>query len=88
MNKLIPMELKATNVLVPFDFCLTGEQKEAIIQNSNIVKYNKKEIIFRQNTRTSHIMFVKSGMVKIFKEGRNNKFIWQLIRSSLSPNER
>ena len=69
------MDLKATDVLVPFDFCLNAEQKEAIIQNSNTVKYNKKEIIFRQNTRTSHIMFVKSGMVKIFKEGRNNKFI-------------
>lgn len=63
------------NVLIPFENCLTEQEKEAIRQNSNSVLYGKKEIIFRQNTRTSHIMFVNSGMVKIFKEGRNNKFI-------------
>ena len=69
------MEFNTINELLPFDFCLSDEQKEAISENSNTVKYNKKEVVFRQNTRTSHIMFVKSGMVKIFKEGRNNKFI-------------
>lgn len=63
------------NVLIPFENCLTEQEKEEIRQNSNSVLYGKKEIIFRQNTRTSHIMFVNSGMVKIFKEGRNNKFI-------------
>lgn len=62
-------------ILVPFENCLTDSQKEEIMQNSNSVLYNKKEIIFRQNTRTSHIMFVNSGMVKIFKEGRNSKYI-------------
>jgi CRP/FNR family transcriptional regulator, polysaccharide utilization system transcription regulator len=69
------MESKAPTDLLPFDYCLTLDQKEAIKQNSNTVKFNKKEVIFRQNTRTSHIMFVKSGMVKIFKEGRNSKYI-------------
>ncbi len=69
------MEANETEVLVPFEYCLSSLQREAILQNSNVVKYNKKEIIFRQNTRTSHIMFVRSGMVKVFKEGRNNKFI-------------
>ncbi|QQS51342.1 MAG: Crp/Fnr family transcriptional regulator [Bacteroidota bacterium] len=69
------MEANETEVLVPFEYCLSSLQREAVLQNSNVVKYNKKEIIFRQNTRTSHIMFVRSGMVKVFKEGRNNKFI-------------
>lgn len=62
-------------VLVPFEQYLTEDEKEEIRQNSNTVEYNKREIIFRQNTRTSHIMFVSSGMVKIFKEGRNKKYI-------------
>ncbi len=61
--------------LIPFEQCLSPKEKEEIRQNSNSVVYNKKEIIFRQNTRTSHIMFVNDGMVKIFKEGRNKKFI-------------
>lgn len=62
-------------VLIPFEQCLSPKEKEEIKQNSNSVVYNKKEIIFRQNTRTSHIMFVNEGMVKIFKEGRNKKYI-------------
>lgn len=70
--------------LVPYDHLLTPEEKEEIRKNSNSVTYNKKEIIFRQNTRTSHIMFVRSGMVKIFKEGRNGKFI---ILKVAVPNE-
>ena len=61
--------------LVPFEKYLTEEEKEDIRQNSNTVVYNKRETIFRQDTRTSHIMFVNSGMVKIFKEGRNKKYI-------------
>jgi CRP/FNR family transcriptional regulator, polysaccharide utilization system transcription regulator len=66
---------KLDRVLVPFEQFLSENEKEEIRQNSNTVEYNKREIIFRQNTRTSHIMFVNSGMVKIFKEGRNKKFI-------------
>jgi CRP/FNR family transcriptional regulator, polysaccharide utilization system transcription regulator len=67
--------LQQDRVLVPFEQSLTEQEKEEIRRNSNSVIYNKKEIIFRQNTRTSHIMFLNSGMVKIFKEGRNNKYI-------------
>lgn len=67
--------LHSERVLVPYEQYLTDEEKEDIKKNSNTVEYGKKEIIFRQNTRTSHIMFVNSGMVKIFKEGRNKKYI-------------
>ncbi len=59
----------------PFGDSLSEPEKEEIKEHSNIVNYEKKEIIFRQNTRTSHIMFVKSGLIKIYKEGRNNKYI-------------
>ena len=61
--------------VIPYGNLLSEEELQEVLDNSNIVIFNKKEIIFRQNTRTSHIMFVKSGMVKIFKEGRNGKFI-------------
>lgn len=61
--------------VIPFGVFLSDEELQEVLDNSNIVNFNKKEIIFRQNTRTSHIMFVKSGMVKIFKEGRNGKYI-------------
>ncbi len=61
--------------LLPNEDCFTEQEMEQIRENSNIVRYDRKEIIFRQDTRTSHIMLVKSGLVKIYKEGRNNRFI-------------
>lgn len=63
------------DTIIPFGSLLKDSEIEEVIANSNVVDFNKKDIIFRQNTRTSHIMFIKSGLVKIFKEGRNGKFI-------------
>lgn len=65
----------AKESVLPYGNYLTDQEIDNIQKNSNIVRYAKREVIFRQNTRTSHIMFVKSGLVKISKEGRNNKFI-------------
>jgi CRP-like cAMP-binding protein len=48
---------------------------DRVNEHSHVVNYNKKDIIFRQNTPISHIMFVKSGLVKIFKESRNKKIM-------------
>ncbi|HYX07384.1 MAG TPA: Crp/Fnr family transcriptional regulator [Bacteroidales bacterium] len=60
---------------IPYSGLLTEEQVIQIRDNSNQVRYNKRDVIFLQNTRTSHIMLVKSGMVKIYKEGKNSKVI-------------
>jgi len=60
---------------IPYGELLKENEKIEILKNSNIVKFNKKEVIFRQGTRTSHFMYVKSGLVKIYKEGKNNRGI-------------
>ena len=54
---------------------LTEDEKALIENNSNIVNYNTRDVIIKQNTRTSHVMFIKSGLVKVYKEGRNEKVI-------------
>jgi CRP/FNR family transcriptional regulator len=72
MNR--PIDIDKENI-IPYGSLLGEAEIERVIDNSNVVAFNKKEIIFRQSTRTSHIMFIKSGMVKIFKEGRNGKYI-------------
>ncbi|MDP4207883.1 MAG: Crp/Fnr family transcriptional regulator [Bacteroidota bacterium] len=54
---------------------LTERQLEDIAKSSNVVQYKNHDVIFLQNTRTSHIMFIKSGLVKIYKEGRNGKVL-------------
>ena len=60
-----------------FDFsaqeCLLSEELEKLRSGTQLVSFQRKETIFRQHTPVSHVLFVKSGLVKIFKEGRNKK---------------
>ena len=65
------------NVKKGFDFfSVLGDEEKVLIQkSSNLVRYNKRDTIFLQNTRTSHLMYVKSGLVKIYKEGRMGKTV-------------
>ncbi len=67
--------------LVPYHQLLTPEQLELMQNNSNVVSYNKKDCVFRQGTRTSHIMLLISGLVKIFKEGRSERTVLLRIAS-------
>ncbi|MBN1159341.1 MAG: Crp/Fnr family transcriptional regulator [Bacteroidales bacterium] len=52
---------------------LTEDDLDELRVNSNVVTYEKPEVILRQNTRTSHIAYVKSGLVKVYKEGHNRR---------------
>lgn len=52
---------------------LTNDEKTLLLKNSNVVHYNKRDVIFKQNTRTSHIMYVVSGLVKVYKSTRSSK---------------
>ncbi len=54
---------------------LTADESSLIENNSNVVSYRNGDVIIKQNTRTSHVMFIRSGLVKIYKEGRNDKVI-------------
>jgi len=67
--------------LLPYHQLLSPEQLELLQNNSNVVSYNKKDSVFRQGTRTSHIMMLVSGLVKIFKEGRNERTVLLRISS-------
>ena len=67
--------------MLPYFQLLLPEQQELLQTSSNVVSYNKKDSVFRQGTRTSHIMLLVSGLVKIFKEGRNERTV--LLRLSL-----
>jgi CRP-like cAMP-binding protein len=48
-------------------------EKDFLIKNSNRVSFEKREVLFKQNMRTSHVMFLQSGLVKVYKEGKNKK---------------
>jgi len=52
---------------------LDTDEQTFLIENSNKVNFDRREVLFKQNTRTSHVMFLQSGLVKIFKEGKSKK---------------
>jgi CRP-like cAMP-binding protein len=60
---------------LPFISLLSDDEISQVRERSNLIRYKKRDIIFRQDMRTSHIMLVISGLVKIFKEGRNERSI-------------
>jgi CRP/FNR family transcriptional regulator, polysaccharide utilization system transcription regulator len=60
---------------IPFSELLTESEMKKIFANSNGLKFKNKEIIIRQGTPVSHIMYVKNGYAKIYKEGRNGSCI-------------
>lgn len=59
---------------IPFAEFLESTQMKQLQDNSNIVQYAPKDIIFRQETRNSHIMYVNKGLVKIYKQERNERY--------------
>ena len=54
---------------------LNSEEKELIEKYGKTVHYRKNNSIFIQNTLTSHIMFIESELIKVFREGRMEKRI-------------
>lgn len=64
---------ETTQNIIPFQNLLSGEEIEQIKAHSNIVTYQENDVIFKQDTRTSHFMHILSGLIKIYRENRNNK---------------
>ena len=58
---------------IPFQNLLSDEEVNQIQSNSNIVTYQQNDVIFKQDTRTSHFMYIRSGLIKIYRANRNNK---------------
>lgn len=69
------MQHKVIQEYLPNNNLLNEPELQIVGENSNIARFKKKDIIFKQGTRTSHIMVVSSGMVKITKEGKNDRLI-------------
>ncbi|MEF8811789.1 MAG: Crp/Fnr family transcriptional regulator [Bacteroidales bacterium] len=64
---------ESNNIVIPFEEMLDAKEIEQIKSQSNVVNYHKNDVIFKQDTRTSHVMYILSGLIKIYRESRNNK---------------
>lgn len=63
-------QIPANSLGIPQEELLTKEDLNELKQILNLVAFHNREVIFRQQTPASHVLFVKSGLVKIYKEGR------------------
>lgn len=72
--------MEPNQYLFPAFDTLTPEQAEKLTSNSLIVNHKKGEEIFRQDKPISHLMFLVSGLVKIYKDDeRNHSVILNII---------
>ncbi|MFC2101339.1 cyclic nucleotide-binding domain-containing protein [Bacteroidota bacterium] len=58
---------------------LTPDESELVEKNQVIVTYKKGETIVKQGSFASHIMFISSGLAKIFMEKNNEVLILKII---------
>lgn len=56
-----------------FSILLSKSERQLLTQNSNLVEYSRRDTIIKQNSRTSHVLYIISGLVKISKEMRKGK---------------
>lgn len=59
--------------LFPKGDILTNEEISQLKSSGKTINFNKKDVIFRQGTLTSHVMCLESGLIKLFKDGRNDR---------------
>lgn len=57
----------------PLSQYLSDSELDLLNINSNQVEYSQRDTIIKQNSRSSHIIFIKSGLVKVSKEMRKGK---------------
>ncbi|MCB0806871.1 MAG: Crp/Fnr family transcriptional regulator [Bacteroidales bacterium] len=58
---------------------LTESEKEIIDQHTIDVKYHRGEIIAKQGSFASHVVFLKEGLVKVYLEGKPKDLIIKII---------
>ena len=72
------------STLLPIGDIISEQDIETIKSNGQLISFQKKDVIFRQGTMTSHVMFLESGLVKLSREGRNQR---SLILKITRPGE-
>ena len=58
---------------------LTADEKKLLEANSVNIKYKKKEIICKQGTFVSHVMYMEEGLAKVFLDDGANTLVLKII---------
>jgi CRP/FNR family transcriptional regulator, polysaccharide utilization system transcription regulator len=65
--------MNSIECIIPMFNELTDEQINSINSNSFIIHHKKNEILIRQDLPISQLVYIKSGLVKIYKESSAEK---------------
>ncbi len=60
---------------------LSAEETAFLDANSVVVRYKKREIICKQGSFVSHVIYVKDGLAKVFLDDGRNSLVLKLIPS-------
>ncbi|MBN2350068.1 MAG: Crp/Fnr family transcriptional regulator [Bacteroidales bacterium] len=63
---------------------LTREELELVNENRSVTHYKQGEIIFKQGAPNTHVIFLTSGIVKVYVEGYDSK---ELILAITKPTQ-
>ena len=66
-----------------FSKYISVESGEELLRSMVKVHYKRKETVVKQNSLSSHLIFLRSGLIKIFTERRNDK---NIILKLVAPN--
>ena len=58
---------------------LTDEELDYMNKNSVVINYNKKEVICKQGSFVSHVMYVEKGLVKVYLDNGANSLVLKMI---------
>lgn len=61
---------------------LTDQERELLGKNSVDIAYKKGEIIAKQGSFASHVIFLKEGLVKVYIQGKGKDLILKIIPSN------
>jgi CRP-like cAMP-binding protein len=60
--------MNVQNCILPTYDVLNADQISALNENSFVVQHRKGEQIFKQDQPISHLMFIRSGLIKLYRE--------------------
>lgn len=58
---------------------LTDEERNLMDENSVLVKYNKREILCKQGSLVDTVMYMESGLAKVFVEDGSNSLLLRIV---------
>lgn len=78
--------IQGTSCTISSHYCkcfekLLPEELGLLETGSVVIKYNKREVICKQGSFVSHVMFVQSGLAKVFINDGTNSLVLKIIPS-------